>query len=352
MVELAPEQYALAAPIFARLTDFNISLAAVLAGTAEGKVWVDDLIHPRQGFASTSEGNYLVGDPFYTSGYAGLRAVIPPDVYLITDTDDWDGVLSQVWSNRFPRRHIRCHLVLDQLRFADWREHIPEGMQVVRIDQDFLERSDLKNHSKIMSWMADWRSPADFLEHGFAHYILAGNTIASWSLSDCVVNDCCEIGIVTAREYRKLGLASIVVAANVEHALGRGFNHIGWHCLASNAGSLAVGHKVGFVDERQYHAYAPHLAVENPGDLTEEECIDWANHFEGAAQVEPRYAFDAAMAWSLANQPQFALRSLHILHQSGWRGQREWFEYNWRFDAMRGMPEFDEMVDKLVNQDS
>jgi hypothetical protein len=89
-----------------------------------GEVWVDDLNQPQVGYASSPESQYLAGDAGCTAAYAGLRQVIPSDAYVIT-SPGWDAVLEQVWQNRFARRHARCHLLLAEPKFPQWRDHLP-----------------------------------------------------------------------------------------------------------------------------------------------------------------------------------------------------------------------------------
>jgi RimJ/RimL family protein N-acetyltransferase len=348
---LKPEQYDRAQKIFEPLSTFNASLASLLSNTATGEVWVDDPDQPQVGYASSPESQYLAGDAGCTEAYAGLRQVIPNDAYLITSAG-WDAVLEQVWQNRFARRHARCHLLLAEPKFPQWRDHLPAGMHLAQITPDLLQRDELKNIGSIRMWVGSWPSQQAFFEHGFGFCLLDGDTIACWSVTDCAVGDRCEIGIITDRAYRKRGLAAVVVAAAVEHALQRGYREIGWQCLASNAGSLALGYKTGFVFERQYDAYAPFMAVENPTDLTPDEYAQWAQHFDRAAQEEAPYAFEAAKAWAMAGEPERALRSLNLLQSSGWKGERDWFERSWCFDSMRSMPEFEQVVEMLIKRDS
>ena len=54
--------------------------------------------------------------------------------------------------------------------------------------------------------------------------------------------------------YRRRGLATIVVAATVAHALAAGYHEVGWHCSEDNQGSQGVAEKVGFTLTHRFHA--------------------------------------------------------------------------------------------------
>jgi len=58
-----PDQFSLLLPLFYEVTAFNLSVKAVLMGTAPGYAWVDDSQQPTLGLVNSSEGHYLVGDP-------------------------------------------------------------------------------------------------------------------------------------------------------------------------------------------------------------------------------------------------------------------------------------------------
>ncbi|NTU78391.1 MAG: GNAT family N-acetyltransferase [Chloroflexales bacterium] len=67
------------------------------------------------------------------------------------------------------------------------------------------------------------RGSADaFLARGFGFALFDGTEPVSWCLSACAVEPRCEIGIHTHPDYRRGGLATIVVATTVAHALAAG----------------------------------------------------------------------------------------------------------------------------------
>ena len=347
MVKLTPEQLTAAEALFAPLTGLHLSIAAVLAGAARGEVWVDDSARPRVGYAMTTEGHYLVGDAADASVYAALRALIPHQAYLVVEPEAWVAVLDEIWDNSFARRHERKSYRLASARMPGWRAQIPDGYVPERVDAAFLARTDLRHHDEIAERAAEWPSVDDFLARGFGFCIVHGDTIASRCIADCVVDRRCEVGVGTEPAHRRRGLGSAVVAAAVEHCVQSGFTHVGWHCLRSNRGSIAVAERTGFRHVADYAAYSAVLPAENPGDLTEAECIDWALHYERASDAIGWYAFFAAGAWALAGDRTRSLRNVQRLLDNGWRGRPQWLERNWMFASMQADPAFQQQIAAL-----
>jgi RimJ/RimL family protein N-acetyltransferase len=231
-------------------------------------------------------------------------------------------------------------LLLRSFRLAHYRELVPDGYQLMPVDRDLLARPELRNHNHVAEWVEGWHSVDDFLKNGFGYCLIQGDTIASWCIADTVLGARCEMGVMTDAGHRRRGLAAIVVSAAVERCLERGFTEIGWHCLASNAGSVAVARTVGFEIERAYDGYSSFLPAENPADLSVDEYREWAMHYERVTGDGLGYSFHAAEAWAMAGEPERALAYLCRLGEMGWQGRTEWLEHNWRFDSLREHPTY------------
>ncbi|MBX0331372.1 GNAT family N-acetyltransferase [Oscillochloris sp. ZM17-4] len=96
---------------------------------------------------------------------------------------------------------------------------------------------------------------------GFGFALFDGSEPVSWCLADCAVDARCEIGIHTHPDYRRRGLATIVVAATIAHALAAGYDEVGWHCSEDNQGSQGVAEQVGFTLTHRFHALGWRLSV-------------------------------------------------------------------------------------------
>lgn len=350
MHKLQTSHYSTAQPLFAEMAEFNLSVAAVLAGTAPGEVYVDDVHTPQVGFVISSEGHYLAGDSEHAARCQGLREIIPPHAYLIFHPVSWEGRLNLIWVNRAARQHSRQCLRFQSAQPPNFHHSIPEGFQLRRIDHELLTRTDLQNHEAIANWVGGWHSPDYFLQHGVGFCLVEGDTIVSWCLTDCVNANQCEIGITTDGRYRRRGLAAIVVSATVDVCLKNGLTHIGWHCLSSNSGSLAVAKKVGFAKIRDYVACSSTLPAENATDLSPAEYGEWAAHYETFAAQNIGFVFRAAGAWAMAGEPERAFFNLRKLADGGWQGQPAWLEDYWWFESLHGTAEFESILARLREQ--
>lgn len=349
MPMLEPQQYAIAQPLFKSYDSFHLCQQAVLAGALPGQVWVDNRTNPHVGFLSSSEGHYLAGDPGYTGAYAELYEIIPYYAYLQVDTLGWEPVLKQVWKNPAARRHDRQHYLFCQKEAPAWRAQLPDGVRVVNIDENFFKLSHLENYGTVEEWIEGWGSHENFLERGCGTCLVIGDTIASYSLMDFGVGDRCEIGIITDIRYRRQGLGKLAVSATIEACLKHGYREIGWQCLRSNAGSIATAKRTGFVWERDYIAFSNWIPVESAGDMTPEECADWAEHFERVSQNEVGWAWEAVQAWALGGKPQRAIKNLRRLSEAGWKARPEWVRGNWRLSQMWEIEEFRQLMEDLVD---
>ncbi len=65
-------------------------------------------------------------------------------------------------------------------------------------------------------------------------------------MSEYNAGDRCELGIGTAEEHRRRGLATLSGSAVIRGAVSRGITEIGWHCYAMNAASVATAERLGF----------------------------------------------------------------------------------------------------------
>jgi len=247
-----------------RPLDFHLAAASVLEGSNPGGVWVDDPAAPQPSFMISPEGCYLAGNPQDERFNRALNTalltgqILGPDVplVLVFASDDWITALSTICPPRKVIPIARRHYVY---RASAPRPAIPappDGFALHRIDAARLERPGLSIPDHVRGWIGNnWGSTGTFLRDGFGFAMVHRDEIVCWSLADCVSTLGCEIGIHTAPDYRRRGLATITVAAAVDHALERGLPLVGWQCSEDNPGSWGTAEKVGFTLERCYILY-------------------------------------------------------------------------------------------------
>jgi RimJ/RimL family protein N-acetyltransferase len=224
-----------------------------------GAAFVDDPIRPRSVFVHSPEGNFVGGDPnnlgFVTDLRAHLEATFDAerdgDLVLSFDHDGWlsvaEAIVPDLFLFKVPRRHYVYRGERPRLG-----PNPPPGYRIAPIDAALLERQQVPGH--MWEWIAgNWGGVDGFLTHGFGAVAVHGEAVVSWSLADCIVADRAEIGIHTAPEHRRRGLAAQVTAAAVAIALDRGLTEVGWHCNDDNPGSYRTAESVGFRLTRRYH---------------------------------------------------------------------------------------------------
>jgi RimJ/RimL family protein N-acetyltransferase len=345
---MEPRDYERARPLFQELAEVQLCVEAALTGANPGQLWVDDLDTPRTAFLRAVEGDSVAGDEASDQVRAALKARIPYHAELYVHPRHWEARLGQIWHNSFARKQPRRHYLFKELHLPDWRALIPPGLELVRMDEQFLARAHLENYDEVAVRVRHhWHSPGDFLERGFGFALLHGETIVTRCMADCVAGPRCEMGIGTDVRYRRRGLAALTVAAAVEYCLARGLAEIGWHCLETNTGSRRVAERVGFELERTYHVWSSGLPAENAADLAPGEWWQWAELYDEARQVSHEHDLDAAAAWAQAGDSRRALAILHDMQARGWHAEPARLQKTWLFANLHSDPAWQALLSRL-----
>lgn len=289
-------------PLLTQTISLHAPAAAILAGVLDGKVWADDPDQPAVVLVSDGEVSYLAGAPDRLQQPLALRGLIPAWTYFFPE-DNWVPRLPEIWDNPFARPHPRLRFALER---PAGDVALPDGFELVQIN-----RSNLDRYPALREFAEDaaggWRSFEHFLNVGVGYVVLHHGAVVSHCLADCVMSSRAELGVGTDDGFRRLRLGQAAAAAAVSECLRRDIVDVGWHCHASNAGSIRIAEAVGFRQRDAYVAYSSNLPAENVGDLSEAQCRDWAAHLEAAAASVIWHDFHAAGAWTLAGEPERAL---------------------------------------------
>ncbi|NHK32983.1 MAG: GNAT family N-acetyltransferase [Asgard group archaeon] len=280
MIELQLEEFEKVRELFTEV-EYNLNCMVVIAGINPGRIWVDSKEKPTSGFLIDNSWTYfLAGNPnnyeFNTSIGKLLKDEIFPKVenlekmnfgeWLINfENKDWFDKIENEFAIKDPIALERCYYVFDKLLIPDWRTQIPKGFAMRRIDTSLLKDEKLENIEEIKGWIkSQYGSEEKFLEEGLGFCLIEGKkTIASWCLSEWAMESKIEIGIITAQNYRRKGLATLCTAATVELCQEKGYE-IGWHTNQENVASCRLAEKVGFVRKKNYiSAYGAYKEKDN-----------------------------------------------------------------------------------------
>ncbi len=357
MQEIAPQDYERVRRIFSDLTEIHLNVVAVLDGVCPGRVYVDDVARPQTAYLISGDGHYLAGAVDNHAFNVTLNTSLPRDNYfvLFCNAEQWKDGLDIVLKNTYAIRATRRYYTLRQIRIADWRDRIPDGFAMCRVDTDFLER-DLKNSGSVMDGLLDeWRSVDAFLERGFGFCLVRGDDIASWSLSDYIRGDRCEMGINTDWDYRRQGLGTLTATASAAFADAQGFSTVGWHCWDNNVGSIGVAKNVGFEKATEYDVFINHWVAENITDMTQGEFRAFAEFYEREFEAQPPTSgfphVVAAKARALSGDREGCFTHLNKAVDLGWLQsvdhlRKIWPEFFWAPD-LDHQQEWQDLVKKL-----
>lgn len=256
MYQLDPSAFDLVRPLLRDAWFALSSVYAPLDGNNPGRVWVDD---PAQPSSALITPGAATGD-FFPVGRADNEAFNQEMVALLRDellpalspqhgavhvmfysyTPEWHAALDRLLAPWGVQRIVRILFALDHDLFralhGDWRARVPEGLRVVPPEESLVAQDP--------GCEALWGSAAEFMRWGVAAFVVDGDALVSRSQTVFVGGGHAEIGIHTAPEYRRRGLAILAAAACIEVCLERGLEP-DWGCFYNEA-SKAMAGRMGF----------------------------------------------------------------------------------------------------------
>jgi len=256
-----------ALPLWAGL-EGHLAVASVLAGTVPGSVYVDDSGAPRSVLVQAGDRFHLAGSPAGDAWRRSLRSFFlrqanPPrpemegwGAFVVYPGTEWQPAVPEILpaGDHVPQQHL--YLEMDALR-AGPPAPLPPGFRQRPVDGALLAEEGLGRLDELREEMvSECPSVEFFLAHRFGVCLEAGGRLAGWCLSEYDTGERCEVGIETAPEHRRRGLATRMVLALAAEARSRGIARLGWHSYQDNAPSVATALRAGF---RQAHSYPAHL---------------------------------------------------------------------------------------------
>lgn len=316
IVEIEAELFGALSALAAPMAAIHTSIAAVIAGAADGRIWVDSLDAPAVALIEGPEGTYLIGAALPPVAAAAAADLLDDWVYLHVDPR-----IAGAVGAALPNSHMVPHPRLTfRLQPGNHAIAVPPGLQLA-VEPD-----------------------------GIGQILLDGDREVAHCRPDMVVGRRSEIGVWVHPDYRRRGTATALVAAALKAAAGAGLTDIGWHCHASNAGSAAIARRFAAAPPVETLAYSASLPAENAGDLGQTECLRLAAHFEAAEPEIAWLGFHAAGAWALAAEHDRALAAVERLVEGGWHGEPDWLTGHWALAGLREHPRFAAAIETLKKQ--
>jgi RimJ/RimL family protein N-acetyltransferase len=295
---------------------------------------------PRSGFMATTEGWFLAGFPNNNEFNLGLQKLVHDmvlkgeyyspvnpesleELFFHIDSEDWKLQFPLIFDIRKPLPTLRNHFICERVTL-DWQRQIPNEYSLHVIDSN-TDIDSLEFPEDIKQWA--WHSLHDQIKRGFGMCLACGKKVVVWINADCASGTECEIGIITTKNYRMMGLGALTAAAAVDNCFSTGYSKVGWHCENHNYGSIAVAQKVGFVKERDYFHYicmfdeAVHYAEQGVRYFFNNEFVEAVDYFERAfalKDVSSWFYTLAARAYAVRNELEATLKCLRKARSLGW----------------------------------
>ena len=221
-------------------------LSAVLLGHIPGRAVVDDVAAPRHALIRSQYGFTFLSreaDQSFLDRAVGQEQRENPVHLIWVDTDG--------------ERRVPPPFHLSVARRFEYRARkgpararpLPDGYSLERMDADLLERCLWK--SEVVRACG---SVPRFLEVGLGFCILQDTEIACESYAVFRGDGVFEIGVISARAHRGLGLAVHACRRLIEACEDEGLETY-WSCAQDNVASNRVAEKLGFTGRRAYRIH-------------------------------------------------------------------------------------------------
>jgi len=247
----------------------NLAVVSILSGRTPSAVMVDDVNYPRVAVTWSGYRIYVAGDVSVDVSRSLAETIAwkakaeGSGVYVIylAPGADSDGFMGPEGFQAVPR--TRNYYEVDATQH-DWAAEPPPGYTLYMADRDLLSKG-LKNTDLVINEMRSERPTAEeFMDKSFGFCAVTGEEIACWCMSEYNTGDRFEIGIETAVEHRRRGLALHTAKAVIGYGLTQGYRVVGWHCWSDNDGSNGLARALGFNHVCEYPAIVLRRVPPNP----------------------------------------------------------------------------------------
>ena len=217
----------------------------------KGKVYVTDLNNPEVAFLHI--GFVFLGGNADSNQASQLIDALPSGPQLIVPNLDWASKLTETLGDKVkpvPRFGF-SHKTLNLDHLQALKEKLPQEFALERID---LETARTAPRAVAPAIPFFFGSPESFIDQGFGYCIKHNGVVVSTAMTAMPFEKEFEIEVdtIASPEYRRKGLATVVSAALVEHALTQNLVPI-WD--AANTASKSLALRLGYSDLTPYDAF-------------------------------------------------------------------------------------------------
>ena len=264
MIELPEKHYHKLSKYLDEIHFNHLFASAVIEGTVNGAVYVDDVIHPNSFYIVHRYGMSLLGGDFGNTEFnAAFREYALNSARTRTQHEwmqvfphGWNAVLKELFGNKliFPKDNTegvtqsvvelntRVNFLFNRNIYLNNQEKINDPK--IRIANTTMEIYDQMKGAVVPR--SFWRSSADFIDKGISFTIYYDEKLAATAFSSFIAPGKLELGIETLTEFRGRGLAEKVCSSLIDYCLDRNLEPV-WACRLENTASYKLAKKLGFV---------------------------------------------------------------------------------------------------------
>ncbi len=232
---------------------------AVLEGSVpSGKIFVDDLHHPRWGLVLEAVDNclFLGGDVPASAFDTAFRALrqqgdvltgMPPDdprLALFPSDAYYDNTVLEFYDR--PAGHgLEAYL-----------NAVPSDCTIRRIDRDLVMRTEWgPNDVVFFGGLGAWEKAS------LGYVLMRGDEILSEASAGPSALGNCEPGVFTQEKHRGKGYGTIVTARLIQEIESMG-RRTYWNCTVQNLGSIGIARNLGYRIRKEFRCMAWRKAID------------------------------------------------------------------------------------------
>jgi RimJ/RimL family protein N-acetyltransferase len=214
------------------------------------RVFVDDPASPTVAMllCPDAEISFVTGDPATATLRPLLEHVaavpgVKDSLMFSVPTPQWEAAISREFAAGVsPVGRIRyASFRPDGAYIRSWRDRVPAGCTLRRIDRDWLDRAAELAPADF------WPDQEKFHAVGIGFCLCQGSRVLSTAHSAWRPTRLLEPGVATAEDVRGRGYSPLTCAPLIEYCLDRGIEPV-WSCFGWNHASQSVASKLGFAD--------------------------------------------------------------------------------------------------------
>jgi GNAT superfamily N-acetyltransferase len=263
MILLEETKYSQVIEPLKTVTINHLFVKAVLEYHIQGKVYVDNVIHPKTFYVVHPYGmSLLFGDCNNMEFNKQLRNYALNIDHSRTNfewmqafPENWHPVIEQLFDGKIISQkdntaNIEYGMVEvnGRVNFRFNREKYLKFKSELLLPDFPIIRTDSKVFQEIKGAVVPanfWNNADDFVSRGMGFTVIIDDKPASTAYSAFVIDNKLEIGIETMAEFRGKGLAQYSCSALIDYCIEMGYEPV-WSCKRENNASYQLAQKLGF----------------------------------------------------------------------------------------------------------